>query len=94
MNSNPYAPPTRKVTRGSAKKSWRKVWKWCALGSVISIAVTSLVLVTFEAVFKTFAQEPWYLIIDGLIALLILISFVMACIFGVLWVVSPNPRGR
>lgn len=94
MNSNPYAPPTRKVTRERARKSRGKVWKWCALGSVISIAATSLVLVIFEAVFKAFAEEPWYLIVDGLIALLILISFVMTCIFGGLWVFSPNPRGR
>ena len=90
MNSNPYAPPTRKVTRTSAKSSWKKVWKWCALGSVISIAATVLLLVVFEAVFKASAQEPWYLIVDGLIALLILIGFVMTCIFGGLWVVSRN----
>lgn len=94
MNSNPYAPPTRKVTRESTKKSRDQVWKRWALVSVFSLAATALALVIFEAVFKAFAQQPWYFIVDGLIAFLILISFVMTCIFGGLWLFSPNPRGR
>lgn len=90
MNSNPYAPPTRKVKAKGGKKSWRDVWKWCAIGSAISILTSILLLVAFEAAFKASVEEPWYKIVDGLIALLILLSFVMICLFGILWVASPK----
>ena len=85
MSSNPYEPP-KQLDRPNSR--WRSLWKGVCLGSLCTAGILYATSWVFSIYGQRSGDTSWFKIVDGLLALGELISWVMVGVGGIGWILS------
>lgn len=88
MEPNPYQSPVSEAIKGR----WRRFWRWLCIRSFL-FALFLIVPEVAVRLVKGPTPGPLYLVVDGLLALIELMTFVTIGVAGIGWIVSPRPPG-
>ena len=87
MEPNPYQSPPPEAIKGR----WRLFWRWLCIRSFFF----ALFLIVPEAAMRLTkgpTPDALHLVLDGLLALIELMTFTTIGIAGIGWIISPRPR--